>query len=114
MNHSSAFEVDEMMSFLFVILCLYIVAAVVPPFIQFERDGLLTDYVFAFYLQSVAGKHDGQLILGGTDKAHYEGELWYVVGSFLSIGALMVSLPLLLCVGKVYAVDQRDVLDDRH
>jgi len=53
------------------------VDGVVPPFIQFQRDGLLTDYVFAFYLQSDPTKHDGQLVLGGTDKSHYDGELWY-------------------------------------
>jgi len=53
------------------------VDGVVPPFIQFHHDGLLTDYVFAFYLQSVAGKADGQLVLGGTDSKHYTGTLWY-------------------------------------
>lgn len=38
---------------------------------------MLTDYVFAFYLQSASGKADGQLVIGGTDKNHYNGELWY-------------------------------------
>merc|ERR1719361_1452762 len=52
------------------------VDGVIPPFIQFHKDGLLDDYVFAFYLQS-SSSSDGQLVLGGTDKSHYTGELWY-------------------------------------
>jgi len=49
---------------------------VVPPFIQFYQDGLLTDYVFAFYLQSNREK-DGELLIGGIDSKHYTGDLWY-------------------------------------
>ena len=48
---------------------------VVPPFNQFHADGLLTDYVFAFYLQSDKAK-DGELLIGGIDDKHYTGALW--------------------------------------
>jgi len=49
---------------------------VVPPFKQFQADGLLDDYVFAFYLQSDKAK-DGELLIGGIDDKHYTGDLWY-------------------------------------
>ena len=54
---------------------MYIYYLVVPPFIQFYKDGLLTDYVFAFYLQSNREK-DGELLIGGIDSKHYTGDLW--------------------------------------
>ena len=52
-----------------------IYAKVVPPFIQFHQDGLLADYVFAFFLQSDREK-DGELLIGGIDSNHYTGNLW--------------------------------------
>ncbi|KAG7384839.1 GPN-loop GTPase 2 [Phytophthora pseudosyringae] len=45
------------------------------PFHRMVQQGLLDEPVFAFYL---GDQKDGELTFGGTDKAHYKGELEYV------------------------------------
>ncbi|KAL3671149.1 hypothetical protein V7S43_004330 [Phytophthora oleae] len=45
------------------------------PFHRMIQQGLLDEPVFAFYL---GDQKDGELTFGGTDKAHYKGELEYV------------------------------------
>lgn len=53
----------------------------VPPFYKMLEQGLLDEPVFAFYLGSTeAGKVDpdcGEVVFGGVDEAHYEGEIFY-------------------------------------
>lgn len=45
------------------------------PFHRMVQAGLLDEPVFAFYL---GNNKDGELTFGGTDKAHFQGELSYV------------------------------------
>ncbi|XP_077523247.1 lysosomal aspartic protease-like [Amblyomma americanum] len=40
--------------------------------------GLLPEPKFAFYLHPTHNGTDGEIVLGGEDKSHYEGELTYV------------------------------------
>ncbi|KAK8765214.1 hypothetical protein V5799_032179 [Amblyomma americanum] len=40
--------------------------------------GLLPEPKFAFYLHPTINGSDGEIVLGGEDKSHYEGELTYV------------------------------------
>ena len=49
---------------------------VVPPFVNMVSQGLVTEPVFAFYLN----RHGeaGELTVGGTDPAHYSGEIRWV------------------------------------
>ena len=49
---------------------------VVPPFVNMVSQGLVTEPVFAFYLN----RHGeaGELTVGGTDPAHYSGEIHWV------------------------------------
>jgi len=46
-----------------------------PPFYVFEQNGLLTQDLFTFYLQS-NDQDDGELLIGDIDKSHYTGALW--------------------------------------
>lgn len=43
------------------------------PFQQLINSGQLNENVFAFYLSDTSGS-DGELVIGGVDKNHYEGE----------------------------------------
>ncbi|GBG26230.1 Pepsin A-1 [Hondaea fermentalgiana] len=43
------------------------------PFQQLINSGQLAESVFAFYLSSTSGS-DGELVIGGVDSAHYEGD----------------------------------------
>lgn len=47
----------------------------VPPFYQMINHGLVDEPVFSFWLNSGTEKEGGELVLGGTDPSHYEGEL---------------------------------------
>jgi cathepsin D len=46
-----------------------------PPFYVFEQNGLLTQDLFTFYLQS-DDQDDGELLIGDIDTSHYTGKLW--------------------------------------
>jgi saccharopepsin len=53
----------------------------VPPFYKMMDKGMLDEPVFAFYLGSADGTkadpNGGEVVFGGVDKAHYEGEIFY-------------------------------------
>jgi len=49
---------------------------VVPPFQNMIAQGLVDEPVFAFYLNRQG--EDGELVLGGVDKAHFTGPITYV------------------------------------
>ena len=53
----------------------------VPPFYKMMEKGMLDEPVFAFYLGSAEGTkadpNGGEVVFGGVDKAHYEGEIFY-------------------------------------
>jgi len=53
----------------------------VPPFYKMMEKGMLDDPVFAFYLGSAEGTkadpNGGEVVFGGVDEAHYEGEIFY-------------------------------------
>jgi hypothetical protein len=46
-----------------------------PPFYVFEQEGLLSQDLFTFYLQS-DDQDDGELLIGAIDNTHYTGQLW--------------------------------------
>ncbi|KAJ2791001.1 aspartic proteinase precursor [Coemansia helicoidea] len=59
------------------------VAGVVPPFYNMVKRKLVKEPVFAFYLSDTANGDDGELILGGYNSQHFEGDLKWadVLGS---------------------------------
>eukprot|EP01083_Nonionella_stella_P260400 887941_1 len=81
---------------------------VVPPFIQFYKDGLLTDYVFAFYLQSNKEK-DGELLIGGVDSKHYTGDVWYI--PLINETYWMIAMDGATMNGSVVTTIQKAVVD---
>jgi cathepsin D len=46
-----------------------------PPFYVYEQNGMLTQDLFTFYLQS-DDQDDGELLIGDIDETHYTGKLW--------------------------------------
>ncbi|VEL29155.1 unnamed protein product [Protopolystoma xenopodis] len=52
---------------------------VTPVFDNMVNQGLIDDPVFAFYLdRNVSDPIGGELMIGGTDPAYYEGDVFYI------------------------------------
>merc|ERR1712187_634986 len=81
---------------------------VIPPFIQFYKDGLLTDYVFSFYLQSDKQK-DGELLIGGINEKHYTGDLWYT--PLINETYWMIAIDGATINGSVVTTTQKAIVD---
>jgi cathepsin D len=87
---------------------------ITPPFISMVQQKVVDSPVFAFYLSSEANpplppKSQGEMILGGTDPAHYTGELSYVPLS--SETYWEVKLDAFTINGKSVTTSTRAVLD---
>ncbi|XP_072756990.1 uncharacterized protein [Anoplolepis gracilipes] len=55
------------------------IAGVTPVFYNIIKQGLVSQPVYSFYLnRNSSAKIGGELILGGTDSAYYNGEIYYV------------------------------------
>uniref|UniRef100_A0A1B6FU01 Peptidase A1 domain-containing protein n=1 Tax=Cuerna arida TaxID=1464854 RepID=A0A1B6FU01_9HEMI len=48
-----------------------------PPFVNMIKQNVVNESVFAFYLNRVDEKTEGELILGGIDANHYTGNITY-------------------------------------
>lgn len=53
------------------------VDGVVPPWYNLLSQKLVTDPVFAFWLNRQSGNPGGELTLGGIDSSHYTGSIFY-------------------------------------
>lgn len=55
------------------------VDGVVPPFYNLVQQNLVSEPLFAFWLNRQQGQTEGgELVLGGVDSAHYSGDITYV------------------------------------
>jgi hypothetical protein len=61
------------------------VEQVVPPFNMMLDQGLITEPVFAFWLnRDPNDPNGGEMVLGGIDKAHYTGDITWCDKQFSS------------------------------